>query len=109
MRTTNENVTVVGAFPNFSWFISISLRNISPHGANNNERELTKDEKQRFQNNVRANFSVYDRMPNFLKNVPYAGVRCATSLYIVWRGLYQFAILAIKAADYPENEWSYAK
>ena len=46
MGSTNENVR--GAFANFSWFIVISRRKISPHGANNNEHELTKNEKQRY-------------------------------------------------------------
>ena len=54
---------------------------ISPQGANNNEHELTNNEKQRLQNNdVRANFNVYQRMPNFPQNSLYAGVRWANSL-----------------------------
>ena len=75
MGSTNEIVR--WAFPNLTWFIVISRRKISPHGANNNEHELTKNEKQRLQNNVRANFSVYffmyQRMPNFPRFFPYAG------------------------------------
>ena len=71
MGLTNENVR--GAF-RISRVLSLSLvikyRNTERTKMNTN---LKKPEKQRLQNNVRANFSVYQRMPNFLKIFLYAG------------------------------------
>ena len=91
MGSTNENVA--GAFPNFSWFISVSRRKVSPHGANNNERELTNDEKQRFQNNVLANFSVYIRVnAKFSQNFFPLRWRTLGQFVIVWRGHYHVRI-----------------
>ena len=70
-----------GSVPEFLVIYRYLLSKISPHGENCNEHELTKNEKQRLHNTVRANFSVYQQMPNFPKIFPYAVVlRWANSL-----------------------------
>ena len=60
-----------GSVPEFLViYLFLSSKNHATR-SKHNERELTNDEKQRFQNNVRANFSVYERMPHFLKMFSY--------------------------------------
>ena len=72
-----------GSVPKFHMIYRYLSSKISPHGANNNEHKLTKNEKWWLQNNVQANFSVYQRMPNF----PQILRRTLGQFVIVWRGL----------------------
>ena len=75
MGSTNENVW--GAFPNFSWFIVISRRKISLHGANNNEHELTKNEKKNDFKTMSERTSAYTSechiSPKISRTLAYAG------------------------------------